>query len=73
MAHPPITPPAPNLGAFPTPDGTTFRAWSTRAAQVSLCLDGQLVPMTRVSPGLYEVTRAAQVFLRAARASGGTA
>jgi len=59
MAHPPITPPAPNLGAFPTPDGTTFRAWSTRAAQVSLCLDGQLVPMTRVSPGLYEVTRAA--------------
>lgn len=48
--------PAPRLGAIPGPRGTTFRAWSTLARQIGVCVDGVTTPMQPLGNGLHEVT-----------------
>ena len=49
-------PPAPLLGATVGPAGTTFRAWSTLATDLGVCVDGVTTAMQPLGNGLHEVT-----------------
>ncbi len=46
----------PLLGATVGPAGTTFRAWSTLATDLGVCVDGVTTPLQPLGNGLYEVT-----------------
>ncbi|GGQ99200.1 malto-oligosyltrehalose trehalohydrolase [Deinococcus ruber] len=47
---------SPRLGALPVQNGTLFRAWSTVARHIEVCVDGQLTPMQALENGIFEVT-----------------
>ncbi|WP_425147044.1 malto-oligosyltrehalose trehalohydrolase [Deinococcus sp.] len=54
MSH--AAPISPRLGAIPVQDGTLFRAWSTVARRIEVCVDGQTTPMQALPNGIFEVT-----------------
>lgn len=52
---------APRLGAILGLHGTTFRAWSTLARQIGVCVNGVTTTMQPLGSGLHEVTLPAPV------------